>query len=129
MCRQTQARPLSQPWRTRDGAPVKPNGVIVDNNQQWVTAAQVSGSIVGALLQRDARWRDLFVQIFVALTFTTFATPVLCDYYQIRDPLRCGLIGYLNGNIGYLVMLSLSVWVGKHDIIGMILGRFQREKE
>lgn len=99
----------------------------MDEQAQLLVIAGASGSLTGAALHKQGGWLDIVIETFVGVTFTFFMSPAICEYYKIESEHYRAAICYIDGAIGFYVMLTVITWVMNNDIIGRILARLGRK--
>ena len=98
----------------------------MEEEQQWIVAAQVSGSLVGAFFRKQGGWRQMGINIFTGLSCTTFCGPAVIAYVNhlgVLDPRLERALYYLIGMVGSILTLAIFHWVETHNVLGFFFRR------
>lgn len=100
--------------------------IDMDETQQLLVAAQLSGSIVGAILNRAAGLWELLSEIFVSAAFATFVGPFLCEWLNLTSSHAQAFLDFMSGVFGFLLMFAAYTWIKNNRIVDKVLEDYVR---
>jgi hypothetical protein len=98
--------------------------IEVDEKQQVLAAAQIAGSLVGAILNRAAGFLEIVSEVFVCAVFSTFVGPAFNEWQGVNSLNYQACFDFLCGVFGFLIMFSIFTWIKNSRIVETLVGKY-----